>query len=583
MPSARRVLLVGAGAVVVLLGGGAAAVAASTSGEVPRGVSVGPVALGGLTVEQAEQRIAEGLVVDEPVTLLPDGEVLTLDPGAAGLAVDAAATARDAADAGPLDHLLALFRAGRDVDPVLDVDTAALDAALTSLAEGFDRAPREGSVVFEELDPVPTDPLVGRALDVEGAAEAVVEQWPLSLEVEAPVEELSVRTTAEDVERAVEQVAEPAVAAPVLLQSEGGTLEVSPEVVAAALRIEADASGELAPVVDGGVVLERTAGLRRDLEEPAVDATFDTSSGTPVVVPSRPGRGFGADATADAVRSVLTEPEPRRARVEFTQTQPRVSTETAAGLGVVEQISSYTSRFPCCAPRVKNIQRIAEIVDGYVVLPGETFDLNAYVGPRDTARGFVPAPQILEGEFVDAVGGGVSQFATALFNGYFFAGLEDVTHKPHSYYISRYPPGREATVSFPKPDLVFRNDSPHGVLIRATSTGTSVTVAMWGTKRFDIEARQGPRTRVTTAPTRYIERPDCQPGRGGEGFDIVVTRVFLQSGDVVEREEFRTRYLPQPKFVCGPPPSSAPSSPPPAEPAPAEPSAEPAPEPTPAG
>jgi vancomycin resistance protein YoaR len=291
------------------------------------------------------------------------------------------------------------------------------------------------------------------------------------------------------------------------------------------------------------------------------------------VVPSRTGRGFGADDVARALEGVVAEPAPRRVEVAFTTTEPRVTTEAAGGLGVVEEISSYTSRFPCCAPRVKNIQTIARIVDGYVVLPGEEFDLNAYVGPRDAARGFVSAPQILRGEFVNDVGGGVSQFATTIFNAYFFAGLEDVTHTPHSYYISRYPPGREATISWPKPDLVFRNDSPHGVLIRATTTGTTVTVAMWSTKRFDVRAIEGPRTRVTSAPTRYIQRPDCQPGSGGSGFDIVVTRVFEQAGQEVRREQFETTYLPQPKFVCGapprptpPPPAAAPA--PPAEPAP---------------
>jgi vancomycin resistance protein YoaR len=572
---ARRALLAGAVLVLLLLVLAAAA-AASASDEVPRGVRVGGLELGGLSAAEAEQRIAQGLSGEttSPVSLVADDEVLTLEPVAAGLELDAGATAREAADAGPLDRLRALLGAGRQVDPVLDVDGTALTGALQELREGFDREPREGSIAFEGLEPVVTQPQSGRTLDVDGAADAVVEAWPLSLRVEVPVDEREVRTSSDDVDRALREVAEPAVSAPVLLDSEGGTLEVSRQAIAAALRVEADDSGELQPVVDGEVLLEQTAGLRRPLEEPAVDATFDTSSAPPVVVPSQPGRGFGAQDTAEAVRSVLTDPQPRRADVAFTTTEPRVTTETAAGLGVVEQVSSYTSSFPCCAPRVTNIRRIAEIVDGYVVLPGETFDLNAYVGPRDTARGFVPAPQISRGEFVDAVGGGVSQFATTLFNAYFFAGLEDVTHTPHSYYISRYPPGREATVSFPQPDLVFRNDSPHGVLIRATSTGTSVTVAMWGTKRFDVEARQGPRTRVTTAETRYIQRPDCQPGGGGEGFDIVVTRVFSQGGAEVRREDFRTRYLPQPRFVCGappPPPAPAPAPAPPAPPAPADP------------
>jgi vancomycin resistance protein YoaR len=570
VPSRRRVLLVSGAVVVVLTGGGAAAAAATTSGQVPRGVALGEVQLGGLDAEQAEQRIAAAYQAGQPspVLLLADGEELALDAAAAGLAVDAAATARAAADAGPLDRLRALFSAPRQVDPVLAVDDAALGRELDRLAEGFARPPREGSVAFEGLEPVPTEPLAGRDLDLEQVTEAVLDAWPLSTRVEVPVEQVGVRTTRADVERAVRETAPRVVADPVVLESEGGDLVVEPEVLAAATRIELD-DGELVPVVDGAVVLERTADARRRLEEPAVDATFDTSSGTPVVVPSRTGRGFGAEDTAEAVRSVVTSEAPRRARVEFTTTQPRVTTEIAQGLGVVEQVSSYTSRFPCCAPRVQNIRRIAEIVDGYVVLPGEAFDLNAVVGPRDTARGFVPAPQILEGEFVDAVGGGVSQFATALFNAYFFAGLEDVTHTPHSYYISRYPPGREATVSFPLPDLVFRNDSPHGILIRTSTTGTSVTVSMWGTKRFDIRAVEGPRTRMTTAPTRYITRPDCQPGKGGPGFDIVVTRVFVQGGEVVRREPFRTRYLPQPTFVCGPPPSREPAPAPSEQPPPA--------------
>ena len=98
----------------------------------------------------------------------------------------------------------------------------------------------------------------------------------------------------------------------------------------------------------------------------------------------------------------------------------------------------------------------------------------------------------------------MSQFATTMYNATFFAGMEDVEHKPHSYYITRYPEGREATVSTPAPDLKWRNDSPHGVLVTTSYTGTSITVTLWGTKRYDEVAvgqqrpqqRQGLRRRV---------------------------------------------------------------------------------------
>ena len=222
-----------------------------------------------------------------------------------------------------------------------------------------------------------------------------------------------------------------------------------------------------------------------------------------------------------------------------------------------EVIGSFTTRHPCCAPRVTNIHRIADIVDGHVVLPGEQFDLNALTGPRDRARGFVDAPQILDGEFVDRIGGGISQFVTTMFNAVFFSGLKDVEHSPHSYYISRYPPGREATISYPEPDFVFENDSPTGVLVDTSYTGTSITVTFWGTKRFDeVRSVTGPRTRLRDFDTQYVaaRRLHRHLRRAGLRHRRHPRVRHGRSGG--RREPFRTRYKPEPEFICGPPPAA---------------------------
>ena len=93
---------------------------------------------------------------------------------------------------------------------------------------------------------------------------------------------------------------------------------------------------------------------------------------------------------------------------------------------------------------------------------------------------------------------------------------------------------------------------------------TPITVAFWGAKRFDeVASVTGPRTRLRDFTTQYVQRPDCTASAGGTGFDIVVTRVFRKGGREVGREDFRTRYKPEPKFVCGPPPG-APRTPTPA-------------------
>ena len=49
---------------------------------------------------------------------------------------------------------------------------------------------------------------------------------------------------------------------------------------------------------------------------------------------------------------------------------------------------------------------------------------------------------IEDGEFVEDVGGGVTQFATTLFNAAGSPGLEFGEYQSHSLYISRYPKGR---------------------------------------------------------------------------------------------------------------------------------------------
>jgi vancomycin resistance protein YoaR len=209
-------------------------------------------------------------------------------------------------------------------------------------------------------------------------------------------------------------------------------------------------------------------------------------------------------------------------------------------------------------------------IDGTIVEPGETFSLNEATGPRGLAQGYVEAGVISGGDFTTSVGGGVSQLATTIFNAVFFAGLEDVHHKPHSYYISRYPPGREATVWYDSLDLKWRNDSETGVLVDTSWAPGSLTVTFYGTKRYEIESLTSNRYDVTAPAVQ--EKPDdgsCTPAAGSAGFSVTVTRVFrdLASGAEVRREDFRTRYAAQPTVRCIPVATPAP------EPAPADPSA----------
>jgi vancomycin resistance protein YoaR len=179
-------------------------------------------------------------------------------------------------------------------------------------------------------------------------------------------------------------------------------------------------------------------------------------------------------------------------------------------LAIVERVATFTTSHAGGEPRVQNIHRMADLVRGTVIEPGQTFSINNTVGPRTRDKGFLEAPIIGPGmRFTDEVGGGVSQFATTLFNAAFFAGLEIPEYQMHGLYISRYPFGREATLSYPRPDLKVRNNSPYGVLVWATYSGTSITVSLYSTKWVEevtqsnqTTAEQGPCKVVTTERTR---------------------------------------------------------------------------------
>ena len=496
--------------------------------------------------------------------VLTVGELrLRLSPARVGLRVDVPATVRTARAGGPLDRLRGLFGARRDVHPVPQVRPGVLAAAVRALAPRINRPPREGTITLIGLRLVALNPRPGRRLDVAGAVTAVRNGYLRGGPIELPVLVAPVVTTAEGVRKTLEQVAKPALAAPVTVDVRGKSLAVEPADLASGLSFVPGHDGGLQPRLDGAKVLAALGPRLQAVQDNPRDASYDVSSGHPVLVPSRSGLTISAQTLSRALLPVLAAPAPRAAAVALEPTQPRVTTEIARGLGIRTVISSFTTHHPCCAPRVRNIHTIARLVDGYLVLPGQTFSLNGIVGRRDTARGFLPAPQILRGQFVKDVGGGISQFATTLFNAEFFAGLRDVQHQPHSYYISRYPPGRESTVSFPEPDFRFQNDSPTGVLITTSYDDTSVTVTFWGTPRYQVTAEAGERTRMTKFGLEYIDRPDCTPSTGEEGFDIVVTRVLAVGGRVVRREPFRTRYDPEPHFICGKPPPGQPAKQPP--------------------
>jgi vancomycin resistance protein YoaR len=289
------------------------------------------------------------------------------------------------------------------------------------------------------------------------------------------------------------------------------------------------------------------------------DASVEIVDGAPQVVRGHSGITFDQDVITEAFLGlVVGDGKARELRVPTRIESPELSAAEMRDLGIKEEVSEFTTYFPYAEYRNTNIGRAAELINGTILEPGDTFSLNDTVGERTAENGFVKGFVISDGVFRQELGGGVSQVATTTFNAAFFAGLQDVEHKPHSFYIDRYPVGREATVAWPSVDLRFRNTTPYGVLIQAwrdlstPSTQGAMHVRMWSTKTWDIKAGTSARYNFTSPGIRHLPPAGCEPNTGYGGFDIDVYRYFYRPGSdrLVRKETMHTHYTPSDTVIC---------------------------------
>jgi len=319
--------------------------------------------------------------------------------------------------------------------------------------------------------------------------------------------------------------------------------------------------GQLVPTLDGAVLHRAIAEELSPIEVEGRDATFRIKNGTPKVVKSKVGTGVSDEELAAAVEGVLALPAAERTvTVAVGTREPALTTEQAKALGVKERLASFTQSYPYAAYRSQNLGEAAERINGTLLLPGETFSLNDTIKERTRENGYTEGYVVgVGGVFDEALGGGVSASATTAWTAAFYAGMERVQTIAHSIYISRYTAGLEATVAWGIFDMKFRNDTPNAVFITSSTTPTSMTVSLWGTKEYDeISAEFGKRTNIVPFEKIYDESETCLGQNGVDGFTITVDRVFYKDGEEVKREPITTRYKPAPDVTCGPKPDKKP-------------------------
>ncbi|WP_410814776.1 VanW family protein [Micromonospora sp. 067-2] len=559
----RRVrVLLAAGVTGGILAAVAGAGAWAYAGDVPRGTSVLGTELGGRSRTAADRELRAELdrraaALAAPLRISIGQRTAEINPAEVGLGVDVTATvaAAAAADAHPVSRLVG----SRTVDPVVTVDSDRLDEALRKALGDEASAMTMPAITYQGTTPKVVQPKPGLALDPKRSADAVRAGWLAGRPVTVPLVESHPATTAEDLDRLVAELAKPAVAAPVTLRTDRGSVQIPPAAIAKSLRFTADKTGLLTPTVDVKRLRTALGNALLAVEVPPKDATVTIAGGRPTVTDGRPGQQLDTATLGRDVLAVLPKSDGREVTGTLNPTPAELTAQKLADLGIKERVSTFTTRFTggMASSRSQNIATVAKEVDGTVVLPGKTFSLNGHTGERGYAQGYRDAPVILDGKLVPGVGGGTSQFTTTLFNATYYAGLEDVEHKPHSYWFDRYPAVIESTIFWPDLDFKFRNNTQYGLLIDTSYTSSTITVSIWSTKLYDsVKTEYGPRRNITTPKLIHLDPgPSCIPSNGINGFTQDAFRVIKKAGAVVKREKFTWRYDAEPRYVCGPKPS----------------------------
>jgi vancomycin resistance protein YoaR len=574
------------------------------SGKVMPGVDVDGVDLAGdkeLAAYAAVKDLATKLE-HEPLRVKVRGKELSADPTLIRLDIDEAATLRAARTAGrsrnPVEQvtgtLLRRFRSDH-VPLVVHYDEQRLAGVLDGWGNSTTEGMVEGGLRFEGANVVPIEPRAGEGI-LRAEAIKRIEDGLARAErsvVTLPVGRVQPAIDRAAVDRAAAQAREMLTGTHVIAMA---PLEVaiSPAQLAVAMGTRiVDKRLEL--TVDPAKLRFALGPNLAPLEVVPVDASFTvTPQNTVQVVPSQTGRTIDMDVVAKEILAGN-----RRITARPRAVVPAHDTKWAEGLGITHQVSSFTTNHPAGQPRVHNIHLAADVLNNTIVEPGQVFSLNDKLGKRTPEKGYVKAPVIGDGEFVEDYGGGVSQLTTTLYNAVFFGGYEDVEHTPHSIYISRYPMGREATINFGVTDLKFRNDTSHGVLIRTGYSNTSITVSFYGdnegrTVREEDRKVLGEEP-ITDEVIPCPADPDVDKNNdcahltlfqqkkiedGHTGYTVQFTRVIDQPGKPQVRRQYRFRYrMFKNKILVGttvpappPPPATTPTTAaPPATVAPASP------------
>jgi len=564
----RHVWPATAALILLVLAAGFVTLQLVVRGRVGDGVTVAGLELQGQTGAAARETLAGELVPRVSTVQLQTGagEPLTLTLAQLGMSVDVPASARAALARGrhrlPLGLEVWLPGGGGDVAPLVRVNAVAYQQGLEAVRAAVDAPARDARLdISADGDGVTVVPSRDGATADAVALARAVEQSVVRGEAYAgpvPMKAVPPRVSTADAE-ARAGVAAMYLARPVTLRYRARTVVLSPRQMAGMLSVNTRADADTYPLTFRNA---RAAARLHELfswaETPPVNALIKVyPEGGITVTPSKVGEILDMNVLLEDLDDAALGGGLRSVFVALKPAMPTLTSDDVETMGLAALGAQFVTYFdPRNTTRAGNIALAAKLVDGSVVEPGQTFSLNAAMGPRTINRGFDYAPVIAaDGVLRQGVGGGICQYATTLFNAVLLAGLPIVEREAHSLYISHYPIGRDATVAWGAIDFKFSNDTGKALLIRSWVQGGRLTVAIVGKTGREATFKTGPfydsrKPDHGRSDPRVIYDADLGPGvvrweRGIDGHSVKVERTVRDAkGALLFRDTFTSHYEP---------------------------------------
>lgn len=531
------------------------------------------------SVRAQNAALAEQLTVQEAQNnkqaWTTDAEALAASLPARALAEEALATGRQ--NGGLLARMSSLF-SGYTIDVRADYDDARLEALAANIDTIIGNPRVDCNVVVSDGVAQATEGHAGRMLnrnDFKHSLDTAFFTCPHGNgSFIATVEDAPLRIDFECAQRVAHKINQAIANGVQFRYNDYAWCVAAPEVGEwIATRIDKDEGGYmLTPYLD---TRSTVTSLRSFMEQQhafdPVQVSFEVHDGNVVVHPKATSpipllldavqqldeRLFGRDVSAADVGGNVTLPE---ISIDSGWVGDTLSFDEAVNIGLIGSVASYTTEFTTgsdVANRNHNIKLASALLTNSVVHPHTTWSFNQTAGECNAEKGFKGAGAIVSGEYDEAVGGGICQVATTIFNAVYESGLPVSVRHNHSLYIASYPVGRDAAVSWPDLDLQWENDTESDILLCLTYEEGVLTATLFGIEPgYQVSTETGEWIEGEHHETEIIVDESIDPDttyvktKGADGREItVIRRVRDRNNTLVREDTFTSVYNPMTEVV----------------------------------